>query len=71
MNSSGDFNEDGFLKEVVCRIFGTVLINCLTNSFTAHHLGLPFFLARCILLNSLSQIPACTSPLIRGLDSPY
>ena len=36
------------------------------------HLGLPFFLARCILLTGLSLIPAGTSPQIRALrfDSP-
>ena len=65
------FNGDGFLEEVVCRIFGTVLMNFLNDSFTAH-LGLPCFLARCILLAGLSLIPACTSPITRTLrfDSP-
>ena len=46
-------------------------MNSLNYSFTAH-LGLPFFLARCILLTGLRLISACTSPLIRALrfDSP-
>ena len=46
-------------------------MNSQNYSFTAH-LGLTFFLARCILLTGLSLIPACTSPLIRALrfDSP-
>ena len=62
----GIFNEDAF-----CRIFGTVLKNSLNDSFT-EHLGLPVFLARCILFTGLSLIPNCTSPLIRALifDSP-
>ena len=46
-------------------------MNSINDSFTAH-LGLAFFLARCILLTGLSLIPVCTSPLIRALrfDSP-
>ena len=62
---------DGFLEEVFCRIFRTFLMNILNDSFTAH-LGLPFFLARCILLTGVRLIQTCTSPLIRTLrfDSP-
>ena len=65
------FNGDGFLEEVFCRIFGTVLMKFPSDSFTAH-LGLPFFLSRCILLTGLSLILACTSPRILALrlDSP-
>ena len=39
------FYGDGCLEEVFYRIFGTVLMNFLNNSFTAH-LGLPFFLGQ-------------------------
>ena len=65
------FCGDGFLEEDFCRIFGTVLMNFLNDSFAAH-LGLPFFLVRHILLTGLSLIPVGTSPLIRALrfDSP-
>ena len=65
------FYGDGFFEEVFCRIFETVLMNFLNDSFSSY-LGLPFFLARCILLTGLSLIPACTSPLIQALrfDSP-
>ena len=59
------FNGDGFHEEVVGMIFGTVLMNFLNDSFTAH-LGLPLFLARCILLTGLSLIPARAL----RLDSP-
>ena len=60
-----------WMKQVFCRIFDIVLMNSLHNSFTAH-LGLPLFLARCILSTRLSLIPACTSPLFLALrfDSP-
>ena len=54
------------LKMFFGRIFGTVLMIYLNDSFTAHS-KLPFVLARCILLTGLSLIPACTSPLIRAL----
>ena len=49
---NGDFNKDGFLFKKKCRIFGTLLINSLNASFTAH-LGLFFFPARCTLLTGL------------------
>ena len=59
---NGDFCGDGCLEEFFYRIFGTVLITSLHNSFTAH-LRLSFLLVICILSTGLSLILACTSPL--------
>ena len=64
-------NGDFLWRCLPWRIFGTILMNSLHNSFTAH-LGLPFFLSKCILLTGPSLVSACTSPLILALrvDSP-
>ena len=53
-------------KSFLFRIFRTVFMNYLYNSFIAQH-KLPLFIARCIVLTSLSLIPACKSPLNRAL----
>ena len=56
------------LKKFFFRIFG---LNELSTQYTAH-LGLPFFLARCIPSTGLNLITVYTSPqiLVLRFDSP-
>ena len=60
------FKEDGYLEICPICVIAVLKFYVLQDSFTAH-LQLPLFLARHILLTGLSQVSACTSPLIRTL----